>query len=194
MVIARSHRPEVRTVLLPSAGLRPARIGVVADTHARPDPRALAQLAELGPDVILHAGDIGARAVLDALATLAPEVVAVRGNIDGPEVGVPETLVVRVERDGAEVLRILLLHIAVYGPRLNKAARELAAQEGVDLIVCGHSHVPFAKKEGALVVFNPGSIGPPRFPLPICFGWLELGARLSMRHIDCVTGATWLPS
>jgi hypothetical protein len=43
-------------------------------------------------------------------------------------------------------------------------------------------------------VFNAGSIGPRRFSLPIVFGVLEIAlGRLSLRHVDCETGAAWTP-
>src|SRR5260370_8312582 len=60
---------------------RPAmpRIGVISDTHGLVRPEALRALA--GADLIVHAGDVGAPEVLDALRALAP-VVAVRGNND----------------------------------------------------------------------------------------------------------------
>ncbi|MCC6621233.1 MAG: metallophosphoesterase family protein [Deltaproteobacteria bacterium] len=175
---------------------RPARIGVVADTHAKPDPRALELLAARQPDVILHAGDIGDLAVLDALRPLAPTLVAVRGNIDAAVTGadaLPERALVLCEREGREALRVLLLHIAVHGPRLRAEVRRLAERERADLVVCGHSHVPFAARERGLAVFNPGSIGPRRFSLPIVFGWLELGERLTLGHVDVTTGLPWRP-
>ena len=55
------------------------RVGLISDTHGLMRPEALAALA--GCDRIVHAGDVGAAAVLEALRTLAP-VVAVRGNND----------------------------------------------------------------------------------------------------------------
>jgi len=60
---------------------RPAmpRIGVISDTHGLVRPEALRALA--GADLIVHAGDVGAPEVLDALRAVAP-VVAVRGNND----------------------------------------------------------------------------------------------------------------
>jgi predicted phosphodiesterase len=62
------------------------------------------------------------------------------------------------------------------------------------MIVCGHSHVPFVGKDRGLTVFNPGSIGPRRFHLPIVFGVLEIAAgKLSLRHVDCETGGAWEP-
>ena len=34
--------------------------------------------------------------------------------------------------------------------------------ENVDILIMGHTHVPFAKKFGDKLVFNPGSVGQPR--------------------------------
>ncbi|NTU59706.1 MAG: metallophosphoesterase family protein, partial [Deltaproteobacteria bacterium] len=55
-------------------------VGLISDTHGLLRPEALDALR--GVDRILHAGDVGGLAVLDALAQLAP-VTAVRGNTDG---------------------------------------------------------------------------------------------------------------
>src|SRR5882672_9012155 len=58
------------------------RIGLISDTHGLMRPEALQALA--GVERIIHAGDVGAPEVLDALARVAP-VTAVRGNNDrGP--------------------------------------------------------------------------------------------------------------
>src|SRR2546423_334273 len=54
-------------------------IGVISDTHGLLRPEAVHALA--GVEMILHAGDVGNSAVLDALHDIAP-VVAVRGNND----------------------------------------------------------------------------------------------------------------
>lgn len=180
-----------RLVTLPAD--RDATLVVVADTHSRPDPRGDALIAAAKPDVILHAGDIGALTVVDHLATLAPVVHAVRGNIDTHAPEVPDALALSLRRGEVEVLRILLTHIAVTGPRLLTAARALATQARADLVVCGHSHVPLIARDPAAAVFNPGSIGPRRFGLPIAFGVVTLGARVAFRHVDCDTGETWVP-
>jgi uncharacterized protein len=43
-------------------------------------------------------------------------------------------------------------------------------------------------------VFNPGSIGPRRFSLPIVFGTIDVtSSGLNLAHIDVATGAKWLP-
>ena len=169
------------------------RIAVVADTHSRPHPEAAAHLAALEPDAILHAGDIGELSVLDDLRRIAP-VFAVRGNIDTRAPDLPDVLRLDLERDG-KALRILLVHIAVYGPKIRADVARMAQAESATLVVCGHSHVPFIGQDRGLTVFNPGSIGPRRFSLPIVFGTIDFapgGVRLA--HVDCETGRPWMPS
>jgi putative phosphoesterase len=180
---------ERRDIAASSGGLR---LALVADTHSKPHPLVHERLQALQPAAILHAGDIGDPRVIDELGSIAP-VHAVRGNIDG-RAEFPDVLTLRV-KDGASVLfSILLLHIAVYGPRLRPEAKRLAAQEDCDLVVCGHSHVPFAARWPGVAVFNPGSIGPRRFELPIVFGTLDLSAKgVQLRHVDCETGDVWSP-
>ena len=173
---------------------RPATLVVVADTHSKPDARALPLIAGLAPDVLLHAGDIGDLAVLETLAPLSPEMVVVRGNIDTAAPDIPEMVTIALHRRGSEVLRLLLLHIAVYGPRLLANARRAAIDARAEVVVCGHSHVPFIGRDRGLAIFNPGSVGPRRFDLPIVWGTMTLGPRgLALAHVDAATGAPWQP-
>jgi putative phosphoesterase len=170
------------------------RLAVVADTHSQPHPRALEWIARLAPDAILHAGDIGDLAVLDRLAALAP-LIAVRGNIDERAPQVPEVVAIDIRSSEASMLKILLMHIAVYGPKVRADAARLAAEKGAKLIVCGHSHVPFIGRDRGLIVFNPGSAGPRRMHLPILFGVLEIeSGKLSLKHVSCETGQAWSPA
>ena len=172
------------------------RIVLVADTHSDPHPKSMQFIAARKPDVILHAGDIGDLAVLDQLAKIAP-VIAVRGNIDERLTEHPDaiTLDVRTHGEhGESALKILLMHIAVYGPKIRADAALLARQGGASLILCGHSHVPFLGRDRGLAVFNPGSIGPRRFLLPIVFGFIEIReGKMSMEHVSCETGERWMP-
>lgn len=166
------------------------RLAAVADTHSQPHAGALTHLAAWRPDVILHAGDIGDRAVLTRLAAIAP-VHAVRGNIDDARVA-PAAIVLTVT--GGAPLTIYLCHIAVAGPRLRAEVATAAAAAGAHLVVCGHSHVPFLGRDRGLALFNPGSIGPRRFTLPIVFGTMTLSTRgLALAHVDAETGAPWTP-
>ena len=165
----------------------------MADTHSKPHPATRERLAALAPDCILHAGDIGDLGVLDELAQAAP-VLAVRGNIDAQVADVPEALLVELKRGDVLKLRLLLVHIAVYGPKLRAEVARSAARERASLVVCGHSHVPFIGRDRGISVFNPGSIGPRRFQLPIVLGAIDITASSAkLTHIDCETGAPWQP-
>ena len=181
------------TIAAPAGG-GPVRLAVVADTHSAPHPAAAGLLAAWAPTAVLHAGDIGDLAVLRELATIAP-LHAIRGNIDGHGPGLPDVLTIDVERaPGGPPLRLVVVHIGVSGVRLRAEVARLARSEGATLEVCGHSHVPFVGDDRGLTIFNPGSIGPRRFHLPIVFGTIELTAeRVRFGHVDAETGRRWSP-
>jgi uncharacterized protein len=167
---------------------------IVADTHGQAHPNARPLIERLAPDLILHAGDIGDPAVLDPLRELAP-LHAVRGNIDGRAPGFVDSMDIEFMAGERSVLKVLLLHIAVYGPKLRAEVARLATERAARVVLCGHSHVPFLGRDKGLILFNPGSIGPRRFQLPITFGLLQITSqKISLRHISCETGETWLPA
>jgi uncharacterized protein len=169
------------------------RIVVVADTHSQAHPATKTHIEALKPDHILHAGDIGDLAVLDELSAIAP-LTAIRGNIDSHAAALPDTMTLEIGDDQQIVLTLLLMHIAVYGPKLRADAARLAHAEHASLVVCGHSHVPFIGRDKGLSILNPGSIGPRRFSLPIVFAVMDINRkRIAAHHIDCETGARWEP-
>jgi putative phosphoesterase len=156
-------------------------VGVLSDTHGLVRPEAIEALA--GAEVILHAGDVGAREVLDALSALAP-VFAVRGNVDGGWARLlPERRL--LDLGGASVL---LLHDRALvgpdpfegeGPKARRARRAVAVAgrphaAGDRVIVFGHSHRPLAETRDGVLWFNPGSCGPRRFELPVSIGRLSI--------------------
>jgi putative phosphoesterase len=169
------------------------RLAIVADTHSHPHPKTAKWIAALSPDAVLHAGDVGDLVVLDELERLAP-VIAVRGNVDERASFLPDVVTIDVRSGDASAMKLVLTHIAVYGPKIRADAARLATASGARLVVCGHSHVPFIGRDRGLTVFNPGSIGPRRIHLPIVFGVLEIAAgKLSLRHVDVETGKDWVP-
>jgi uncharacterized protein len=169
------------------------RLVVVADTHSRPDPRSAELIAKEKPDRILHAGDIGSPDVLDALREIAP-VVAVRGNIDARMPGVPDVVTIDVQDGPRTLVTMVLLHVAVHGPKLRADAARLARAAEASIVVCGHSHVPFLGRDQGIAVMNAGSIGPRRFRLPIVFGVVDVRRDgVSMHHVSCETGQRWVP-
>lgn len=193
MAARRLARTARRLTLRPEGTLR---LAVVADTHSQPHPQAAEHLAARAPDAILHAGDIGDLGVLAQLSVIAP-VLAIRGNIDVRAPDLPDVLtldLVRSAGDPQPLLRMLLVHIGVHGPKLRAEVAAMARAEAAQVVVCGHSHVPFIGRDRGITVFNPGSIGPRRFHLPIVFGTMDLGpAGLRLAHVDCETGAPWTP-
>jgi putative phosphoesterase len=136
-------------------------IGVISDTHGLVRPEALAALA--GVERIVHAGDIGAPAVLDALGRIAP-VSAVRGNNDREAwaARIPETEEVEVGDVSLYVLHDL--HDLDLDP---KAA-------GFAVVIAGHSHQPRQETRDGVLYLNPGSAGPRRFKLPISLALLKI--------------------
>jgi putative phosphoesterase len=137
--------------------------GVISDTHGLLRPEAVEALH--GSDRILHAGDVGAPDILEALAKIAP-VTAVRGNVDTASwaCALPETEA--VEAGG---LLIYILHDLGQLDLKPEAA-------GFRVIVYGHSHHPKIEEKNGVLYFNPGSAGPRRFSLPVSVGRLTIGA------------------
>jgi putative phosphoesterase len=169
------------------------RLAVIADTHSLPHPGSLALVEALAPDAILHAGDIGELSVLDDLAAIAP-LHAIRGNIDTRADQLPDAITLDITDSGHRVLRILIVHIGVYGPKLRADVARLANKEQARVVVCGHSHVPFVGEDRGITIFNPGSVGPRRFALPIVFGTIAIaGGKLRFGHVDATTGSAWTP-
>ena len=187
-LVTKASKLVTKSVTLPVGSGGSVRLAAVADTHSQPHAETAKRLAELAPDAILHGGDIGELAVLDELGEIAP-VYAVRGNIDTRARDLPDILMIEV---GA--FRILLTHIAVYGPRIRSEVARMAKAEKAALVVCGHSHVPFIGIDHGITVFNPGSIGPRRYPLPIVLGRIDISpAGVKLAHVNCETGAPWRP-
>jgi uncharacterized protein len=137
------------------------RIGVISDTHGLLRPEATAALA--GVDHILHAGDVGDPAILDALAAIAP-LSAIRGNIDtdGRCAELPATEI--VELSG---VMFYMLH-----DRNQLDLHPAAAR--ISVVVSGHSHKASIEDRGGVLYVNPGSAGPRRFSLPVTLGMITL--------------------
>jgi uncharacterized protein len=148
-------------------------IGVISDTHGLLRPEALAALRDV--EHILHAGDVGDIAILDALRKIAP-VTAIRGNVDVAEAcaELPATDV--VELAGQLFYLVHSLNDLDINP---KAA-------GVAMVVSGHSHKAKIEAKDGVIYFNPGSAGPRRFSLPVTVGFVtvEEGVEASVRELS----------
>ena len=104
-------------------------------------------------DVVVHAGDWVSVDLLDALQARAKRLVGVYGNNDGPELRarLPEVARVRL----AEV-RLAVVHET--GAAAGRERRCAAAYPDVDVLVFGHSHIPWdSTAPTGLRLLNPGS-------------------------------------
>jgi putative phosphoesterase len=132
----------------------PLNVGVLSDTHGLLRPEVLRALE--GSHHILHAGDVGDPAILDALRELAP-VTAIRGNIDrsGACAQLPATEV--IELGGCVMYMLHSLDDLDVKPE----------SAGLNVVLYGHSHRPAAATRNGVLYLNPGSCGPRRFSLPV---------------------------
>ncbi len=136
-------------------------IGVISDTHGLLRPQAVEALH--GSDRILHAGDVGAPEILEALKQIAP-VTAIRGNVDTAPWASTLPLTEIVEINGVS---IYMLHDFAQLDLKPEAA-------GFRIVVYGHSHKPKIDEKNGVLYFNPGSAGPRRFNLPVSVGKLMI--------------------
>ena len=144
------------------------RLALVSDTHGLLRDSVTEALQDV--DLIIHAGDIGNRSLLQRPEAIAP-VIAVRGNVDNELVYLPLAEVVSV--NGRLIYVLHDLSLLDLDP----------ASAGFAMVVSGHSHQPRINRRHGVVYVNPGSIGPRRFRLPISlakvtFDRLQLNVRL----------------
>lgn len=151
--------------------LNKMKVGVIADTHGLLRPQALDALH--GVALIIHAGDIGDRSILEALEAIAP-VHAVRGNND-TGCWARELPEARVVEAGGRKLYVLHDRKAL---RLRPAPADCAA------IIAGHSHKPLVDLRDGVLHLNPGSAGPRRFTLPVTVARLVIGDRLEAEIVE----------
>ena len=170
-------------------------IGLIADTHGLVRPGVFTALS--GVTRILHAGDVGGRAVLNELETIAP-VRAVYGNTDAP--GDPSLeAAIHVTAGGRTI------HVT-HGHELGSPTPEtLLGRYDADILVYGHTHIPgdqvlhgvfaavphepharraLVHRAGDRVVVNPGAAGPRRFDVKPSVALLEIsGGRVDIRIV-----------
>lgn len=141
---------------------RKVRLGIVADTHGPVDTRLVDAIDDC--DAVVHAGDIGAAAVLHSLARRGRRVIAVRGNNDVPR---------KWPKADGQLVRMLPLcaHIElpggmltiVHGDRVVPATRRHRLLRRLypraRAVVYGHSHRLSVDQDALPWVLNPGAGG-----------------------------------
>jgi putative phosphoesterase len=129
-------------------------LGLISDTHGL--LRDSVRVALRGVGLIIHAGDIGPRSILEQLQSIAP-VVAVCGNVDSGLADLSPTETISVNDH-----LIYILH--------NVSTLDLVPEKaGISMVVSGHSHRAQIERRNGVYYINPGSVGPRRFHLPITY-------------------------
>lgn len=129
---------------------------LIADTHVPNRARRLpAQVWDevAAADVVIHAGDWVAPALLDELEARAARLVACWGNNDGPELRarLPETAHATLAG-----VRFTVVHET--GAAAGREARMSRRYPNTGVLVFGHSHIPWdTTTEAGLRLLNPGS-------------------------------------
>ena len=132
------------------------RLLLIADTHvprrARDLPMQVWDEVAMA-DVVIHAGDWVAPALLDELEGRAARLVACWGNNDGP------ALRARLpERADAMLGGVHLTVVHETGAAAGREARMSRLYPDSDVLVFGHSHIPWdTTTESGLRLLNPGS-------------------------------------
>ena len=136
-------------------------LGLISDTHGL--LRDSVKVALRGVGLIVHAGDIGPRSILEQLQSIAP-VVAVCGNVDAGLADLSPTETISVNDH-----LIYILH--------NVETLDLVPEKvGILMVVSGHSHKARIDQKNGVYYINPGSVGPRRFHLPITYATVEFGS------------------
>lgn len=145
-------------------------IGVISDTHNLLRAEALEALA--GSDVIIHAGDICNRHILETLELIAP-IVAVRGNNDS---GAWAEAIREVATIKIGTVSIFVIHDL-------KQIKIDPAASGFNVVVSGHSHKPSVQNRNGVIYLNPGSAGRRRFKLPVSVARLKVNSAAAEAEI-----------
>ena len=134
----------------------PLKLLLIADTHVPKRARELpAQVWDAvdNADVVFHAGDWVAASLLDQLELRSRLLVGVHGNNDGADLRhrLPETASITLEG-----VRFAMVHET--GQAKGRELRCEAAYPEADVLVFGHSHIPWdTTAPKGLRLLNPGS-------------------------------------
>jgi hypothetical protein len=148
----KAARKEMAMSVADTHRAKPIIIGLVSDTHGLIRDGLFGALA--GVSQILHAGDVGGRAVLSALETIAP-VLAVYGNVDPIDGLLPQEIA--TDAGG------LSIHVSHGHEVGSPTPGKLLSRYSADILVFGHTHRAVVERHGERLVVNPGAAGPRRF-------------------------------
>jgi hypothetical protein len=138
-------------------------VGVMSDTHddILQTKKAVSRFNRESVEHVLHAGDFVSPFMIDTLKELTAPLTGVFGNNDGDRA--------LLERKSAA---FPTLKIGGTFARINVGGMRIALMHGndrelletimgcgsLDMLVYGHTHRPEARREGSLLIVNPGEV------------------------------------
>ncbi|HUW85352.1 MAG TPA: metallophosphoesterase [Methanoregula sp.] len=138
-------------------------VGIMSDTHddIMQTKKAVSRFNREGVEQVLHAGDFISPFMIDTLKELAAPLTGVFGNNDGDRP--------LLERKSAA---LLCMKIAGTFARIDTGGMRIALLHGndrelletllgcgsLDLLVYGHTHRPEVRRDGSLLIVNPGEV------------------------------------
>jgi putative phosphoesterase len=138
-------------------------IGVMSDTHDDivQTKKAVATFNRKNVEHVLHAGDIISPFMIDTFKELKVPLTGVFGNNDGDRV--------LLERKSGQLPSIKIsgtfarkdlggMRIGLVHGNDRELLETLTTSGSLDLLVYGHTHRPEIRKEGPLLVVNPGEV------------------------------------
>lgn len=134
------------------------KIVVISDTHIEKMEKLHRKLIDeiSNSDAVIHAGDISNIRVLRELSTINNNIYAVRGNADKiPADKIPPGLLPDRLELTFNNIKIGITH--GYGSLFTLENRLLYEFEDRDIIIYGHTHIPFKEKFNEQFLLNPGS-------------------------------------
>ena len=138
------------------------KILVLSDSHSYFD-KVLKIFEKEKPDIVIGAGD-GIKDI-EELSYIYPkaEYYMVKGNCDYFDRSHNEENLFEIDN-----IKIFLTHGHLYDVKRSLSSiKEIGKKLNVSLIVFGHTHKPYIKKDGDITLFNPGATEDGRYGIII---------------------------
>lgn len=132
-------------------------IAIISDTHD--DMQQIRKAVDLinrrKADEVIHAGDMVSPFTFEIMGDLTCKFTGIFGNNDGDRV-------LLKEKSGGRIFS--QPHMTEAGGRFIAIVHEPPAVEALalsnkyDVVIHGHTHIPYTKKEGKALIINPGKV------------------------------------
>lgn len=163
---------------------------IISDIHGALEPVLKIEKLAKGADLVICLGDVlyhgprndlpssyNPKAVIPVMNSLSSKIIAVRGNCDAE--------VDQMVLSFPVLSTTALVHIDGYTLTLSHGHiySESQLPPGAEIFLYGHTHIPAAKKENGIIIFNPGSVSIPKGGYSASYGLYDEGV-LSVHRLE----------